>query len=47
MRVKGSITGTLIDLRQSGMCGPLGITAWYELLEQYPALPSWLRMYVS
>jgi hypothetical protein len=47
MRVRGTIGGRHIDLSQSGMCGPPGIIAWYELLKQYPALPSWLRPYVA
>lgn len=46
MRVRGTIAGTPINLRQSGMCGPPGIDAWYRLLKQYPALPSWLRPYL-
>jgi hypothetical protein len=47
MRVRGTIAGAPINLRQSGMCGPPGIYAWYRLLRQYPALPSWLRPYVT
>jgi hypothetical protein len=46
MRVRGTIAGTRVNLRQSGMCGPPGILAWYRLLKQYPALPDWLRPYV-
>jgi len=32
MRVDGEIEGRPVHLRQSGMCGPPGIWAWYQLL---------------
>jgi hypothetical protein len=46
LRVDGEINGRPVHLKQSGMCGPKGIYAWWALLRGHAApLPPAVRTY--
>jgi len=48
LRVDGEINGRPVHLKQSGMCGPKGIYAWWRLLGRRTALlPPALRTYAA
>lgn len=38
LRVDGEVNGRPVHLKQSGMCGPKGIYAWWNLLRRHAAL---------
>jgi hypothetical protein len=47
LRVDGTLAGEAIHLRQSGMCGPASIPAWYALLRGHKSVPKQFRRYIG